>query len=126
MPDPGHIEFKAGIDRREVELEVAVFLRIRRQLVRPDRDIAPLEALADIPDCLLPRGRGGEVTELAALPAEPLATDPLEPTSLGIMTIQARKVELSNLDIGQRPSTLISFPCARAGHVDVHLLTIGQ
>src|SRR5262249_57477763 len=99
MPDPGHIEFKAGIDRREVELEVAMFLRIRRQLVRPDRDIAPLEALADIPDRLLTRAPGREVIELAALLAEPLATDPLEPTALGVMTIHPRKLHLSALAI---------------------------
>src|SRR6478752_5065841 len=81
MPDSRHVELEPGVDRGEVKLEIAVWLGVRRQLVGPYRDVAPFEALANVPDRLLARTPGWEVIELPALLAQPLAADPFKPAA---------------------------------------------
>src|ERR1700756_1322665 len=67
MPDAGHVELEAVALRGEIKLEVAVFLGVGRQLVRPYRDLAPLEAFAHVPDRLQAGAPGGEMVERAEL-----------------------------------------------------------
>src|SRR5262249_34752028 len=93
MPDPRHVELQSVVERREIKLEVAVSLRVGRQLVRPDRDVAPLEAATDVPDLVEAGAPGGEMVELALRLAQPLAADPLEAAALRVVAVAAREVE---------------------------------
>src|SRR5690606_32222758 len=67
----------ALVEHRERELDVAVLGRIGRKLVRPDRDVAPLEALTDVPDVAAARAPGGEVRDRALELHQVLAAHPL-------------------------------------------------
>src|ERR1051325_8354952 len=61
VPDARHAELQPFVLRGEVKLEVAVFLGVRRQFVRADVHLTPLEALANIPDRQKARAPGREV-----------------------------------------------------------------
>src|ERR1041385_4522106 len=102
VSDPRHVELEAVALRREIKLEVAVFLGVGRQVVRPHRDLAPLEALADVPDRLLAGAPGGEMIERAAQLREPLAADPFACPALRRVAIDAGEVELPDLAMRQR------------------------
>src|SRR5215469_15116806 len=100
MPDSRHVELEAVALRGEIKLEVAVFLGVGRQLVRPDRDLTPLEAFPYVPDRLQTRAPGREMVERAAHLREPLAADPFAGAAVGRMTIDAGEVELPDLAAG--------------------------
>src|SRR5262245_56638642 len=76
VPDARHAQPRAGSLRGEIELEVTIFLGVRRKVIGPDRDLTPLEALADIPVRLLAGAPGREMVELPAQFAKPLAANP--------------------------------------------------
>src|SRR5258707_1720189 len=102
MPDARHVHLQAFVLRREIKLKIAVFLGVGRQLVGADIDLAPLEALADVPDVVEARAPRREVIVLPLLLAEPLAPNPLEAALLGRMAIHACEVELAELALAQR------------------------
>src|ERR1043166_8557235 len=97
MPDPRHVELEAVALGREIKLEVAIFLGVGRQLVRPHRDLAPLEALADIPHRLRAGAPGGEMIAPAAQLREPLSADPFARAAFRRVAIDAGEVELTDL-----------------------------
>src|ERR1051326_7546096 len=102
MPDPRHVELEAVALGREIKLEIAVFLGVRRQLIRPHRDLAPLEALADVPDRLLAGAPSGEMIDPAAQRSEKLPADPFARASFRCVAIDAGGVELPDLAMRQR------------------------
>src|ERR1043166_8869016 len=102
MPDPRHVELEAVALGGEIKLEVAVFLGVGRQLVRPHSDLTPLEALADVPDRLLARAPGGEMVDPAAQLREPLPANPFARAAFRRMAIDAGEVELPDLAVRQR------------------------
>src|SRR5882672_2069842 len=106
MPDTWHAELLSGVAGREIELEVAIFLGIRRQVIGPDRDLAPLEALADVPDRLLAGPPRWEVAQLSIQLAEPLSANPFVGPLLRGVTVGAGEVELSKLARAQRFAAL--------------------
>src|SRR5262245_47895966 len=126
MPYPRHVELQAVVERREVELEVAVLLGVGRQLVRPDRHVAPLEAAADVPDLVEAGAPGGEMVELALRLAQPLAADPFEPAALRVVAVAAREVERADLDLHERAAALGRLAGAGARHVDLHRRAVGE
>ena len=77
MANAGNAEFLPRVLTREIEFEVAIFGGIWWKIVGPDRHLAPLEALANIPYRLLAGPPGREVIELSAQFAQPLAANPL-------------------------------------------------
>src|ERR1700754_440864 len=95
MPDPRYAQLLSVVLRCQINLQVAVFLGVRRQFVGTDVHLAPLEALADIPDRLQAGAPGREVIVLSLRLAEPLAADPV----IGCLpvTIGAGEVELAEL-----------------------------
>ena len=95
MPDARHAQLQAFVLRGEIELKVAIFLGVRRQLVGADIDLAPLEALADVPDRQQAGAPGREMVALALGLAEPLAADPF--VSRNAVAVRAGEVELSEL-----------------------------
>src|SRR5580693_6475102 len=97
MPDPRYVELEAVALRREVELEVTVFLGVGRQFVRPHRDLAPLEAFAHVPGRLQAGAPGGVMIQRAAYLPEPLAADPFTGAAPRAVAIDASEVELSDL-----------------------------
>src|SRR5215813_15050557 len=107
MPDTRHIELEAVALGGEIKLEVAVFLGIGRQFVRPYRDLAPLEAFADVPDRLQAGAPSGEVIERAAHLREPLAADPFARAALRRMAIDTGEVELPDLALRERFAALV-------------------
>ncbi len=131
---PARSVLRPGVHRRQIELQIAVFLGVRRQLVGADVDLAPLEALADVPDRLQAGAPGREMIVLALLLAEPLAADPLQAAACGAVAIDAGEVELAELALGSAPcrartlpwrrgssmSTLIGSPLARKLQIDRH------
>src|SRR5262249_41295289 len=126
MPDPRHVELQAVALRGQEQLEVAVFLGIGRQLVRPDGHLTPLKALADVPDRLLAGAPGGEMVELAALLGKPLAADPLERAALRQMTIDAGEVELAESARRQRVAAIVGRLGRGARRVDLDLAALGE
>src|SRR5215470_14035232 len=92
-----HVEFQSIALRGEIEFQVAVFFGVRRQFVRPARDLAPLEALADIPDRLLAGTPGGKMVELTIDLGQPLPAHPLERAATRQVTVGTTEVELSDL-----------------------------
>src|SRR5690348_3519148 len=122
MPYPRHVELEPVVERRQIELEIAIFLGVGRQLVRPDRDVAPLEATADVPGLVEAGAPGGEMVELALRLSQPLAADPLETAALRVVAIAAREVERADLQIHQRAAALGRFAGSRARDVDLHRL----
>src|SRR6202011_3887184 len=126
MPDPRHVELEAVALRGEIKLEVAVFLGVGRQLVRPDRDLAPLEALADVPDRLLAGAPGGEMIERAAQLREPLAADPFARPALGRVAIDAGEVELPDLALRERFAARVGGLRGRALRVDREGRAVGE
>src|SRR5262249_24040510 len=107
MSDSRHIELEAVALRGEIKLEVAVFLGVGRQFVRPDRDLAPLEAFAHVPDSRQVGATGGEMIERATHLREPLAADPFAGAAVGRMAIDAGEVELPDLAAGERFAALV-------------------
>src|ERR1700746_401115 len=107
MPDSRHVELEAVALRREVQLEVAVFLRIGRQFVRPHRDLAPLEAFAHVPGRLQAGAPGGVMIERAAHGPEPLAADPFARAAAGPVAVDAGEVELPDLALSERVAPLV-------------------
>src|SRR5690242_1219888 len=97
MPNTRHAELQAGVHRREVKLEIAIFVGVRRQLVSADVDLAPLEALANVPHGLQARSPGREVVVLTLLLTEPLAADPLQTRLRRIVAVDTGEIELSEL-----------------------------
>src|SRR5580704_3575395 len=102
MPDTRHVELETVALRGEIKLEVAVFLGVGRQLVRPHRDLAPLEALAHVPGRLQAGAPSGIVVERAVHLPEPLAADPFTGAALGRVAIDAGEVELADLAMRAR------------------------
>src|SRR5262245_12822911 len=119
MPDARHAELEACVDGGEIELEVAVFLRVWRQFVGADVDLAPLEPFADVPDGVEARAPGREVIVLALLLAEPLAANPLLPALRGVVAIEAAEIELAELALGERLAALIGLLGPGAADVDL-------
>src|SRR5262245_60156518 len=126
MPDSGHVELEAVALRREIKLELAVFLGVGRQLVRPNRDLAPLETLAHVPDCLLAGAPGGEMVERAAQLREPLAADPFTRAALGRVAIDAGEVELPDLAMRERFAARVGGLGGRAFGVDRDRRAVGE
>src|ERR1043166_107392 len=126
MPDPRHVELEAVALGREIKLEVAVFLGVGRQLIRPHRDLAPLEALADVPDRLLAGAPSGEMIDPAAQLREPLPADPFARAALGRVAIDAGEVELPDLAMRKRFAARVSRLGRRALRVDRDGRTIGE
>ena len=60
MPDAGYAELLTLVLRGEIELEIAIFLGIGRQLIGANIDLTPLEALSNIPNCQKVRAPGRE------------------------------------------------------------------
>src|SRR5690349_17061265 len=118
MPDARHAQLLPGVDRREIELEVTVFLGVGRQLVGPDGDVAPGEAPADVPDLVEAGAPGREMIELALLLAEPLAADPLEPAACRVVAVAAGKVECAEFCVRERAPALVGGLGIRARQVD--------
>src|SRR5262245_5679577 len=118
MPDSGHVELQPRILARQEELELAVFLRVRRQLIGSNRDRAPLEPLADIPGRLPAGPPRREMIELSTKLAEPLSANPFEPALLRAVTVDAGEVELPDLARGQPLTSLIRCFRRRAPDVD--------
>src|SRR5262249_60931770 len=114
-------ELLAGIDGREIEFEIAILLGIGRQLVRPDRHVAPLEAFANVPDLIEAGAPGREMVERAFGLAEPLAADPFEAAARRVMAVTAGEVERADLDVRKCASPLIGFLCTPAPGVDLPL-----
>src|SRR5258707_11603582 len=110
-----HVERHAQTCRRQIMPKITVFFRVRRQFVRANVDLAPLEALTDAPRRQKPRAPSREVVDLSALLSEPLATDPF--IGALVMTIVAGKIELSDLQRGQRFTTLVSCFGRRARNI---------
>src|SRR5450631_2973016 len=100
MPYARHAQLQALVQRGEINLQVAIFLGVRRQFVSANIDLAPLEALADVPDRQQAGAPGREMVVLAFRLAQPLAADP----AIGgnAVTVGAGKVELAELALGQR------------------------
>src|SRR5262249_6799169 len=119
MADSGHAELQPGILCCQVELEVAVFLRVRRQLIGADRHRAPLEALADVPERLPAGPPGREMIELPAQFPEPLAANPFGGALLRRVTVGAGEVELPNLALGQGLAALVGGFCRWARDIGV-------
>src|SRR5579871_2495093 len=126
MSYPRHVELQPVVDRREVELEVAVFLGVGRQLVRPDRDVAPLEATTDVPDLVEAGAPGREMVVLALRLGEPLAANPLEAAALWVVAVAAGEVQRADLRIHERAAALERILGARAVDVDLDRLPIGE
>src|SRR5262245_28783421 len=95
MPDAGHAERLTLVLRGEIELEITVFLGVRRQLVGADIDLAPLEALSNVPNCQKVRAPGRKMVVLAFRLAQPLSPDPM--VGRFPMAIGAGHVELAHL-----------------------------
>src|SRR5512147_1768612 len=95
MPDARHAELEAFVLRGEIQLQVAIFLGVGRQLVGANIDLAPLEPLADIPNLQQARAPGREVIILTLRLAEPLPSNPAVRDFA--MTVGARHVELTDL-----------------------------
>src|SRR6185312_2721894 len=95
VPDARYAELLPLVLNREIELEVAIFLGVRRQFVGPNIHLAPLKSLADVPDCEKARAPGREVVVLAFRLAQPLTANP----AIGNfpVAIRARHVELTHL-----------------------------
>src|SRR5262245_26043394 len=77
MPDAGHAEFLTLVLRGEIELEIAIFLGVGRQIIGANVDLAPLETLPNIPNCQKARAPRREMIVLAFRLAQPLAPDPM-------------------------------------------------
>src|SRR5690242_21866527 len=60
VADAGDAQRQPIAERGEIELDVAVFGCVGRQLLSADGDVAPFEALADIPDLLAARAPSRE------------------------------------------------------------------
>src|SRR6185437_9018471 len=76
-PDARYAEFETLALGRKIHFQVAVFLGIRRQFVGANVDLAPLEALANVPDLLLAGAPGREMVVLALRRPQPLPADPM-------------------------------------------------
>src|SRR5258708_6158219 len=59
VSDTRHAQFLPGILYRKIELQFAIFVGIRWQVISPDGYLAPLEAFPDVPDGLLACAPGG-------------------------------------------------------------------
>src|SRR5262245_40607125 len=118
MADAGHVELQPGILCGKVKFKVAVFLRIGRQLIGPDRNRAPLKALADIPGRLPAGPPRRKMLELPAKFAEPLPANPFERALFRGVAVDAGEVELPDFARRQRLSALIGVLRRRAPDVD--------
>ena len=74
---PGTLSFRPSFCEARYKLQIAIFLGVRRQFVGADIDLAPLEALADIPDRQQAGAPGREMVVLALRLAQPLAANPV-------------------------------------------------
>src|SRR4029079_2262103 len=101
MPDARHAQLQTFVLRRQIQFEIAVFLCVRRKLIGANIDLAPLEALTDIPDLQQAGAPGREMVVLAFRLAEPLATYPVVRDFA--VAIGARHVELGDLALRDIP-----------------------
>src|SRR5262249_18484813 len=88
--------------RREIELKVAVFLCIGWKVIGADRNVAPLKALADVPDRLLARTPRRKMVELSAQLAQPLSSNPFEAALFRRVAVSAGHIEPTDLARCQR------------------------
>src|SRR5262249_9059184 len=124
MPDARHAELLPFVLNGEIEFEVAVFPGIRRQLVRANVDLAPLESLPDVPDREEARAPGWEMVVLAFWLAQPLTPDPV--VGNFSMAVRARHVELTHLARAQLLASLDGCLRLRARGVDLDGRAIGK
>src|SRR5262249_38331246 len=99
MPDARAAHLLALVLSHDIELEIAIFLGDGRQFIGADVDLAPLEALADVPDRLQAGPPGREVIGLPFCLAKPLAADPV--IGRDAVAVCAGKVELAELALGE-------------------------
>jgi hypothetical protein len=126
VPDSGYAKFQPGILGRQIELEVAVFLRVWRKLVGADRYRAPLESLADIPNRLLAGPPCREMIELPPQRAKPLPANPLEAALVRRVAIDASEVELSDLAQRERLPALVRRLARSTRHIDIDRRAVSE
>src|SRR5450631_404440 len=124
VPNPRHAQLQPLIQRGEINLQVAIFLGVRRQLIGADINLAPLEALADIPDRQQAGAPSREMVVLAFRLAQPLAADPA--IGRNAVTIGAGKVELAELTLAQRLAARDRGLGLFAGGVDRNRHAVGE
>src|SRR4249919_2472445 len=124
MPDARHAQLQTFVLRRQIEFEIAIFLRVRRQIVGANIDLAPLEALTDIPDLQQARAPGREMVVLALRLAEPLATNPVVRDFA--VAVGAGHVELADLALRQLLAALDRSLCLGAAGIDLDRRAVGK
>src|SRR5215813_12760223 len=112
MPDARHAELLPFVLNGEIELKIAVFLGVRRELVRANVDLTPLESLAYVPDREEARAPGREMVVLAFCLAQQLTANPA--VGYFLMSVCARHVELTYLARAQLLTPLDGCFCIRA------------
>src|SRR6187401_1168130 len=124
MPDARHAEIQAFVLRGQIQFEIAIFLRIRRQFIGANIDLAPLEALADIPDLQQARAPGREMIVLALRLAQPLAAYPVVRDFA--VTVGTSHVELADLALRQLLAALDCRLCLRAVGIDLDRRAVSE
>src|SRR6185437_3395148 len=105
VPDVRRHEFLPLVHLSQIKFQVAIFNSVGRQLVGAHLDIAPFEALADVPDLVAAGAPQREMVELSLGLAQPLAADPFV---RGLaMTVGAGEIELADLEIGELHAALV-------------------
>src|SRR5262245_14697969 len=121
VPNAGHAERLAVVERGQIELELRVLDRVGREHVHAERGHAPLEALAHVPDLgpvrppgrKVPRQPGPHVRQKPA--AQELAR-----RGVGRVAIGARVVALADLAMEGRLAARQSRSGLRTVEVDAH------
>src|SRR5262245_46540874 len=124
MPDAGYAELLTLVLRGEIELEITVFLGVGRQLIGANIDLAPLEALSNVPNCQKVRAPGRKMVVLAFRLPPPLSPDPM--VGRYPMAIGAGHVELAHLAGAQLLPALDRGLRIRACRIDLDRRSVGE
>src|SRR5471032_2676463 len=117
MPDVWGGECLPLVHLAQIKLQLAIFNGVGRQLVGAHLDIAPFEALADVPDLVAAGAPQREMVVLALGLAQPLATDPF--VGALPMAIGAGEVELADLEVRQLLAARVGRLRSRHGEIDL-------
>src|SRR6266702_6358674 len=124
VTDARHTELLSGVLRSEIKLEVAIFAGVRWEVIGPDSDLTPLQALADVPDRLLARAPGWEMIQLSLEFAQSLSAYPFVGSPVRRVTVGAGKIHRAEFAYAESLAAFVGGLCRRAGNIDLHFCPV--